>query len=189
MSRSRLPSGPSASRTLARAFGFTRLIVELGVLSSLAFSLVLFVAAIGQAYHTIGDALRHLGEEGTTKHLLIAAVEQADTLLVGVALLIIGLGLQALFIGQLHNVPAWLHVRTFDDLKQKLIGVVITALAVNFFAVALEWTGGTEILAYGAAVAAVILAVGAYSVVLRGQTSDLAEEPVEAGRPDENAHP
>lgn len=101
------------------------------------------------------------------------------------ALLIISLGLQALFIGQLQNVPAWLHVRTFDDLKQKLIGVVITALAVNFFAVALEWTGGAEILTYGAAIAAVILAVGAYSVVLRGQTADQAEE----GRPDEDTKP
>ncbi|WP_345454458.1 YqhA family protein [Deinococcus aluminii] len=185
MSRSRPPAAPVASRTVARAFGFTRLIVELGVLSSFAFSLALFIAAIFQAYYTIGDAFRHLGEANTTKHLLVAAVEQADTLLVGMALLIISLGLQALFIGQLRNVPAWLRVRTFDDLKQKLIGVVITALAVNFFAVALEWTGGAEILTYGAAVAAVILAVGAYSVVLRGQ----APAQVEEGRPDEGAHP
>lgn len=174
-----------APRTAARAFGFTRLIVELGVLSSFAFSLALFIAAIAQAYHTIGEAFRRLGEADTTKHLLVAAVEQTDTLLVGMALLIISLGLQALFIGQLQNVPAWLHVRTFDDLKQKLIGVVITALAVNFFAVALEWTGGAEILTYGAAIAAVILAVGAYSVVLRGQTADQAEE----GRPDEDTKP
>ncbi|MEW6421197.1 MAG: YqhA family protein [Deinococcota bacterium] len=174
MSRPRLPS--DTSRTVARAFGFTRLIVELGVLSSFAFSLALFIAATLQASHTIRNAFRHLGEAGITKHLLVAAVEQADTLLVGMALLIISLGLQALFIGQLHNVPAWLHVRTFDDLKQKLIGVVITALAVNFFAVALEWTGGGEILTYGAAVAAVILAVGAYGVVLRGQSGVPGED-------------
>lgn len=176
MNRSRPASGPSASRTVARAFGFTRLIVELGVFSSFAFSLALFVAAIVQAYHTIGGAFGHLGEAGTTKELLIAAVEQTDTLLVGMALLIISLGLQALFVGQLHNVPAWLHVRTFDDLKQKLIGVVVTALAVNFFAVALEWRSGPDILAYGAAIAAVILAVGAYSVVLR-RHNDLPMEP------------
>jgi uncharacterized membrane protein YqhA len=156
----------SASRILARAFGFTRLIVELGVFSSLAFSLALFIVAIVQAYHTIGDAFRKLGEPDTTKHLLVAAVEQADTLLVGVALLMIGLGLQALFVGRLQNVPEWLHVRSFDDLKQKLLGVVVTALAVNFFAVALEWTGDNSILVYGAAIAAVILAVGVYSSVL-----------------------
>ncbi len=156
----------SASRMVARAFGFTRLIVELGVFSSLAFSLALFIAAIVQAYHTIRDAFEHLGDPETTKHLLVAAVEQADTLLVGVALLIIGLGLQALFVGRLQNVPEWLHVQSFDDLKQKLLGVVVTALAVNFFAVALEWRGDASILLYGAAIAAVILAVGIYSLVL-----------------------
>lgn len=161
----RKPANP-ASRTLARALGFTRLIVALGVFSALAFSLALFIAAIVQAYHTIGEAFRHLGEPETTKHLLVAAVEQADTLLVGVALLIIALGLQGLFVGRLQNVPEWLQVASFDDLKQKLLGVVVTALAVNFFAVALEWTGGSDILVYGAAIAAVILAVGVYSSVL-----------------------
>lgn len=182
------PPRPSRSRALARAFGFTRLIVELGVFSSLVFSLALFVAAIVQAYHTIGDAFRRLGEEGTTKHLLVAAVEQTDTLLVGMALLIIGLGLQALFVGELRNVPAWLHVQTFDDLKQKLIGIVVTALAVNFFSVALEWEGGPDILSYGAAIAAVILAVGAYSVVLARQGAVQGSLPAH-GEPDADPHP
>lgn len=102
-------SRSAAAHTLLRAFGFTRLIVELDAFSALAFGLALFIAAIVQAYHTLGDAFRHLGEPETTKHLLVAAVEQADTLLVGVALLIIGLGLQGLFVGRLQNVPEWLH--------------------------------------------------------------------------------
>lgn len=171
-------SGAPASRQLSHAFGFTRLIVELGVLSSLVFSLALFVAAIWQAARTIREAFTHLGEEGTTKHLMVAAVEQADTLLVGMALLIISLGMQALFVGRVQNVPAWLHIRTFDDLKQKLLGIVVVALAVNFFSVALEWKGGTEILAYGAALAAVILAVGAYSVILSRQGAAHPEPPI-----------
>ena len=89
----------------------------------------------------------------------------------GVALLTISFVLQALFVGRVQNVPAWLHIRSFDDLKQKLIGIVVVALAVNFFSVALEWKGGTDILAYGAALAAVILAVGVYSVILSRQGS------------------
>ena len=151
---------------LSSAFGFSRLIVELGVLSSLVFSLALFIAALAQAYRTIGQAMQHLGDPSTTKTLLVAAVEQADTLLVGVALLIISMGLQSLFVGRLRNVPQWLHVDSFGDLKQKLLGVVVTALAVHFFAVALEWDGGTSILAYGGGIAAVMLAIGVYSVVL-----------------------
>ncbi|MDO4263629.1 MAG: YqhA family protein [Deinococcus sp.] len=159
----------TAPRGANRFFGFTRLIVELGVLSSAAFSLSLFVAATAQAYTAIRHALSNLGEEGTVKHLMIAAVEQADVLLVAMALLIISFGMQALFVGRIANVPSWLHIRSFDDLKQKLLGIVVVALAVNFFSVALEWEGGNEILVYGLALAAVMAAVGGYSMILSRQ--------------------
>lgn len=172
------PLGRTRSITLAGAFGFTRLIVELGVLSSFAFSLALFVAAIVQAYGTIREAMGHLGDPHTTNTLIIAAVEQADTLLIGMALLIISFGLQALFVGRVQNVPAWLYIDSFDDLKQKLIGIVIVALAVNFFSVALEWKAGSDILVYGAAISAVIIAVGTYSVILgrQGHRRDEAQQ-------------
>ncbi len=100
---------------------------------------------------------------------MIAAVEQADILLVAMALLIICLGMQNLFIGEVKNIPDWLHINTFDDLKQKLIAVVVVALAVNFFSVALDWKGGNDILSYGVALAAVISSVVLYSVVLSRQ--------------------
>ncbi|MFC6591957.1 YqhA family protein [Deinococcus lacus] len=151
-------------------FGLIRLIVELGVFSAAVFSLALFVAAIAQAYQTISHAMRHLGEEGTAKHLMIAAVEQADLLLVGMALLMMSFGMQALFVGRVHNVPDWLHIRSFDDLKQKLLGIVAVALAVNFFSVALEWKAGQDILIYGLALAAIILATSLYSLVLARQS-------------------
>lgn len=177
-----LPRPPSA---YARVFGFSRLIVSLGVFSALAFSLALFLVAILQAYHAIGTAFRHLEHEGAAKHLMIAAVEQTDLLLVALALLIISFGMQALFIGQVQNIPAWLHIRSFDDLKQKLIGIVIVTLAVNFFSVALEWSGGSDILGYGAALAAVMLAVNAYSVILtrQGQRHDDAAPGSDAPAP------
>lgn len=181
-----------STRNLAeQALGLTRLIVELGVLSSLVFSLALFLAAIAQAYQTIGEAFKNLGEPDTTKNLLIAAVEQADTLLVGVALLMIAFGLQTLFVGRIRNLPTWLQVRSFDDLKQRLLGVVVTALAVRFFAVALEWKSGTDILSYGVAIAAVMLAIGAYSAVLdrlHGPPTDDAQNSDGGGPPDANAN-
>lgn len=174
VSQPRSPTRRVRAFTVQRAFGFSRLIVELGVFSSFAFSLALFVAAIVQAYISIVDAFGHLGEEGMTKHLMIAAVEQADTLLVAMALLIISLGMQSLFIGNVKNVPDWLHIRTFEDLKQKLLGVVVTAIAVDFFSVALEWKGGLDVLIYGAAVAAVILSIGTYLVILSRQSAKYA---------------
>lgn len=154
--------------TLARAFGFTRLIVELGVPSVFAFSLALFIAASVQAYETVRDAPGHLGDPHTITTLIIA-VEQADTLLIGMALLIIPSGWQALFVGRAQNVPAWLHIDSLDDLKHKLIGIVVVALAVKFFSVALDWSQGSDILEYGAAIAAAILALGTFSVILSRQ--------------------
>lgn len=153
-------------RTVARTLGLSRLIVEIGVVSAAIFSLALFVAATVQAYYTIRHALSHLGEPENTKHLMIAAVEQADTLLVGMALLIIALGMHVLFVGKLVNVPSWLHIYSLDDLKHKLVGVVITALGVNFFSVALEWKEGSDILYYGLSLAAVIGTLSLYSTML-----------------------
>ncbi|MFB9991709.1 YqhA family protein [Deinococcus oregonensis] len=176
--------------TVQRAFGFSRLIVELGVLSSFAFSLALFVAAIVQAYISIADAFGHLGVADSTKHLLIAAVEQTDTLLVAMALLLISLGMQSLFIGDVKNVPDWLHIRTFEDLKQKLLGVVVTAIAVDFFSVALEWNGGSDVLIYGAAVAAVILSIGTYSIILSRQSAQYdGSTEHQSGHPDQASSP
>ena len=180
-----VPRPPSRLPHTAKGiFGLTRLIVELGVFSSAVFSLALFVAAITQAYHTVLQALRHLGEEGTAKHLMIAAVEQADLLLVAMALLLMSFGMQALFIGQVENIPEWLHIRSFDDLKQKLMGVVIVALAVNFFSVALEWKGGSDILVYGAALSTVMLVLSFYSWILARHGS----EPQEEAAPDDAPH-
>ncbi|TSA87716.1 YqhA family protein [Deinococcus detaillensis] len=149
-------------------FGFTRLIVEFGVLSSFLFSLVLFVNGTVRTVAVIWEALPHFADEKTGKSLLIAAIEQTDNLLIATALLIISLGLQSLFVGRVANLPAWLHIRTFDDLKQKLLGIVVVALAVKFFSVAIKWEQGESqpILLFGLGVAAVMLAIGAYSSIL-----------------------
>ncbi len=149
-------------------FGFTRLIVEFGVLSSFLFSLILFVSGTLHTVTVIWNALPHLASEETGKALLIAAIEQTDMLLIATALLIISLGLQSLFVGRVINVPGWLHIRTFEDLKQKLLGIVVVALAVKFFSVAIEWKSGESLslLTFGLGVAAVMLAIGCYSFIL-----------------------
>ncbi|WP_245895972.1 YqhA family protein [Deinococcus irradiatisoli] len=159
------PRPPNSGNTF---FGLTRLIVEFGVLSSFLFSLVLFVGGTLRTVAVIWEALPDLAGEDTGKTLLIAAVEQTDTLLIATALLIISLGLQSLFVGRVVNVPAWLSIRSFDDLKQKLLGIVVVALAVKFFSVAVKWESGSSLnlLTFGLGVAAVMLAIGLYSFIL-----------------------
>jgi uncharacterized membrane protein YqhA len=74
-------------------------------------------------------------------------------------LLMIALGLYELFIDSELKLPDWLHIRTFDDLKNKLVGVVLVVLAVIFLGHVVAWDGSKDLLGFGLAVAAVIAAL------------------------------
>ncbi len=136
------------------------------MLSSFALALMLFVSSVVQTFVILRNALGGLGKEGSSQKLMVVAVEQADTLLVATALLIIALGLQTLFVGRLEGLPAWLDIRSLDDLKSKLLSVVVVALAVKFFSAAAEWKGGSDILIFGGAIALIVLALAVYGGLL-----------------------
>lgn len=57
------------------------------------------------------------------------------------------------------SLPRFLIVRTLDDLKSKLVSVIITMLAVTFLRHTLSWDGGTDIFYFGAGIALVIYAL------------------------------
>jgi uncharacterized membrane protein YqhA len=174
---------PKRYTPMTRAFRVGLFVVELGVLSSFAFALMLFISSVVQTFVTLRDAVGRLGDEESSQALLVSAIEQADTLLVATALLIISLGLQSLFIGRVEGLPNWLTIRTFDDLKGKLLSVIVVALAVKFFSFASKWKGGMDILLLGGTIALVILAIAAYGSVLERSSSKYeSEEPkFEAG--------
>lgn len=159
------PRPPKLVSGLSHAFAFTRFIAELGVLSSALLSLALFALSVLRLWPTLVGVFSHFQDETAVKDLLVSAVEQADVLLVATALLIISLGLQALFVGRAAELPGWLHISTFDDLKQKLLGVVAAALAVRFFSAAVDWHGEQSILWLGLATALVMLAIAANVLV------------------------
>jgi uncharacterized membrane protein YqhA len=93
------------------------------------------------------------------KHLEIEAIELIDLFLLGSVLYITSLGLYELFIDDSLPMPRWLVVTSLDDLKERLIGVVIVLLAVTFLGYVVNWDGTTPILALGAAVGIVIFAL------------------------------
>jgi uncharacterized membrane protein YqhA len=138
-----------------------------GVASSILLAAVLFVSAFVQAVVQSVDALRAVGHEEALKKLVVVSVRHADALLIATALLIIGIGLYSIFIERVDHLPQWLAIRGFEDLKEKLASVVVVALAVDFFTVALEWNGAGDIMAFGAAIAAVLLGLSAYVLAHR----------------------
>jgi uncharacterized membrane protein YqhA len=94
------------------------------------------------------------------KHIALEFIEMIDLFLLGTVLYIIALGLYELFIDEKLSMPSWLVITSLDDLKGKLIGVVIVLLAVTFLGEVVSWDGGITILALGLSIGLVLAALG-----------------------------
>jgi len=90
------------------------------------------------------------------KALTLGFIENADIFLVGTALYIMSLGLFELFIDDTIDLPGWLVIHTLDDLKEKLIGVIVIVMAVVFLGHVVTWHGETGILYLGGAIGLVV---------------------------------
>ena len=90
---------------------------------------------------------------------IFAAIEIVDIFMLAVVIQVVSVGLFQLYIREDTSLPRFLIVDTLDDLKSKLVGVIITILAVTFLQHALEWQSGTDILYLGAGTALVIYAL------------------------------
>ena len=90
---------------------------------------------------------------------MLSFVEMIDLFLLGAVLYIVALGLYQLFIDDALELPRWLEVHDLDDLKAKVIGVIIVLLGVIFLGYVIEWDGQRDILALGIAVSLVMAAL------------------------------
>lgn len=165
--------------------GWTRLIVGIGAFSSVLVGALLFISAGFEVVHLLLKIPETgFGTQKAIKDMVVTAVEHADTVLIAAALVIIGIGLYALFVGKVHALPHWLEVENLDDLKDKLVSVVVAVLAVNFFTRVVEWDGGPSILYLGAGVGLVIVSLAAYSGLhLRKKSVDRQENVNVSPRP------
>jgi len=98
--------------------------------------------------------------ESGSKKLAVSCIQLIDLFLLGAVLYIVALGLYDLFIDDKLPMPSWLIIGDLDDLKGKLIGVVIVLLAVTFLSNVVTWNGDTNIVALGAAIGVVLLGLG-----------------------------
>lgn len=93
------------------------------------------------------------------KGLVLNLIEAVDLFLLGTAFYLISLGLYELFINKNAVLPEWLIINNLDDLKNKLLKVLVVVLVVQFLAQVLAWKSGVDILYIGTAVALVVIAV------------------------------
>ena len=93
------------------------------------------------------------------KGLILGVIELTDLFLLATVLYVIAIGLFELFIDDRVVLPRWLEIHDLDDLKEKLIGVIVLVLAVLFLGQVATWDGSRDLLGYGTATALVIAAL------------------------------
>ena len=154
---------------LRQLLSSSRYVVITAVLGALAASLALFVYGLAETFVVITEAVAkaEVSSKGA-KALALEFIEIVDLFLLGTVMLMIALGLYELFIDADLQLPDWLQIRSFDDLKHKLIGVVIVVLAVLFLGFVVAWDGQRDLLRPGLAIALVIAALSYFLSTAKG---------------------
>lgn len=156
---------PTRLGLVHRVLGTSRFLIILAVLGTFLSAATLMVFGILRSVDIIFELLQtqQVVSEDGGKHLIVNAVAVIDIFLLGTVLYIISAGLYQLFVDDRLSLPRWLHIGTLDDLKAKLTGVIVVGMLVTYLGSITEWkTGDTSILALGAGIAAVIIAIGVY---------------------------
>ncbi len=140
--------------------GGARYLILIAVVGSLVAGLCLLLYGFAQGTLLV-LALVESGEVSRkgAKALAVEFIEIIDLFLMGTVFYIVSVGLYSLFIDSSLKLPDWLQIRTLDDLKNKLVAVVIVVLAVLFLGQAVTWDGARDLMGFGLAIAAVIAAL------------------------------
>jgi uncharacterized membrane protein YqhA len=164
------PAGPDPAEDhpVRRLLGGSRLLVLLAVVGSFISSATLMVYGVIRSVGIVLDLLGHVGEDLASsekygKELIADTIAIVDMFLMGTVMFIVAAGLYQLFVDPRTSLPGWLRIRSLDDLKSLLTGVIIVALLVTFLGAAVGWPSETgpaaqDILFFGLAIGAVVLA-------------------------------
>jgi uncharacterized membrane protein YqhA len=123
---------------------------------SIEIVLVIIEAALNDAY---------------LKDTIVDVLTAVDAILLGTVLLVIGYGLYELFVDTRLEVPAWLQVRDLDDLKSKLIGVVVAIIAVVFVGVFVDSNRASDVVSYGLGAGALVAGLALFAYATRKDAS------------------
>ena len=152
-SAGRLGAGFGQALSLFRIFVIVPVIVLLlSALASFAYGTYVFIHSV---VGIVDD--RHLTHSNLGFLLLLT-----DLFLVGATLMIAAFGLYELFIGRIRGrlaLPGWLRMHDLNDLKARVISMIILVAAVTFVDAVIESKDALETLYVGAGIALVIAAL------------------------------
>jgi uncharacterized membrane protein YqhA len=155
----------------------THYLIFVAVLGSLIAAILLLIFASIAEVQVIIESFKNVwATDKEVKIFSLALINIVDYLLLATGFYIISLGFYELFIDDRLNLPAWLIFHDFEDLKGKLVGIIIVVLGVNFLSNAVSWNGELNIIGYGASIALVIAALTYYLSIKTKKTKPGSEE-------------
>jgi uncharacterized membrane protein YqhA len=147
---------------MRKLMSVTRFAVFIPALASIIGALLLMAQG---SYAMVVAVIDSVSDSYSLKETVVEVLTAVDAILLGTVLLVIGYGLYELFIDAELDVPLWLRVNNLDDLKSKLIGVVVAIIAVVFVGVFVDSNRTQDVIAYGVGAGALVagLAIFAYA--------------------------
>jgi uncharacterized membrane protein YqhA len=147
---------------ITRQFSYTRYLLVIPVFGTVVASVAILFFGGFETLRTVGGMLSGEILLKGTKYIDLKYIEIIDLFLIGTVFYITTLGLYELFIDENVPTPAWLHITHLDDLKSKLLGVIVLILLVVFLGRVINWDTGWDILLLGASIGFVVVAVTYY---------------------------
>jgi uncharacterized membrane protein YqhA len=149
---------------MRRLIEVSRFVVAVPAVGSIIGSFVLMIIGVWE----IGGSIINLFNQSISiKQSVVGILTAVDILLLATVLLVIGYGLYELFVDSSVQLPAWLEIRSLDDLKSKLIGVVVAIISVVFLGILVDLNDPSDILYVGAGAGAVVLGLAAFTYATR----------------------
>jgi len=149
---------------MRKILGLTRYAVIVPSIASIIGALLLMAQGSISIMMVIVDAVLN---DAYLKDTIVDVLTAVDAILLGTVLLVIGYGLYELFVDTRLEVPAWLQVRDLDDLKSKLIGVVVAIIAVVFVGVFVDTNRAADVVSYGLGAGALVAGLALFALATR----------------------
>ena len=156
------PGGPALESWLALVLSRSRIAVVVPVVVLVLSSLGAFAYGTDVFVSGLEEVVRHPTPVGSKIGLFLLLV---DMFLIGATMLIAAVGFFELFLSRLEDVaavrrmPAWLQMRDLNDLKARVVAMIVLVAAVSFVEAVVDVAPGLEILELGGGVAVVVVAL------------------------------
>jgi uncharacterized membrane protein YqhA len=123
-------------------------------LGAFAYGIALFIHSVD---HIVGHPF-------PVHHQIGLFLADIDLFLIGATLLISAVGFYELFIREIRptgsvRIPSWLEMRDLNDLKARVIAMIVLVVSVSFVEVVVDSPSGQQVLDLGGGIAAVVVAL------------------------------